>query len=107
MPPNKTYKDKYYIGFYNNDVLVAVMDLICKYPNDETAFIGFFMTNSKLQGTGIGTNIITECLQYLKLIGYKQVRLRYVKENSQPKAFWEKTTSNLQVLKIYKIIIRL
>lgn len=28
LPPNKTYKDKYYIGFYSNDTLVAVMDLI-------------------------------------------------------------------------------
>lgn len=90
LPPNKAYKDKYYIGFYNNHVLVAVMDLICRYPNDETAFIGFFMTNNNLQGTGIGTNIITECLQYLKSIGYKQVRLGYAKDNPQPRAFWEK-----------------
>lgn len=44
-----SFKDKYYVGFYHKDKLVAVMDLIVKYPNDETAFIGFFMMAKKLQ----------------------------------------------------------
>ena len=42
LPPNTTYKEKHYIGFYENKNLVAVMDLIERFPNDETAFIGFF-----------------------------------------------------------------
>lgn len=90
LPPNKTIEDKYYIGFYESNQLIAVMDLICKYPNDDTAFIGFFMVNSKLQKAGIGSNIIAECLQYLKSVGYTKVRLGYVKNNPQSKAFWEK-----------------
>lgn len=90
LPPNKTYDDKYYIGFFEDNELVAVMDLISKYPNKETAFIGFFMVDSKLQGVGVGSNIITECLKALKCLGYQKVRLGYVKENPQPKAFWEK-----------------
>ena len=28
LPPGKTYEDKYYIGFFEGDVLVAMMDLI-------------------------------------------------------------------------------
>ena len=27
LPPNKSYDDKYYIGFFENDSLVAIMDL--------------------------------------------------------------------------------
>lgn len=90
LPPNKTYEDKYYVGFFGGDQLMAVMDLIFKYPNEETAFIGFFMVNSKLQGCGVGSNIITECLQFLKCLGYAKVKLGYVKGNPQAKAFWEK-----------------
>lgn len=62
LPPNKGLKDKYYIIFYNKDQLVAVINLIVKYPDQETAFIGFCMVDNKKQGTGIGTRIIRECL---------------------------------------------
>ena len=39
LPPGKTYEDKYYIGFFEGDVLVAMMDLILGYPTDKIAFI--------------------------------------------------------------------
>lgn len=44
LPPRKTLKDKYYIGFYEKEELLAVMDLILGYPNNQTMFIGFFMS---------------------------------------------------------------
>ena len=31
--------DKYYIGFFKRDKLIAVMDLIMDYPKKKTAFI--------------------------------------------------------------------
>ena len=62
LPPKKTLSDKYYIGFYQHDELVSVMDLILGFPNDETAFIGFFMVNKAFQKNGIGSIIIDECL---------------------------------------------
>ena len=34
LPPHKNYEDKYYIGFFENDSLVANMDLILGYPTD-------------------------------------------------------------------------
>lgn len=41
LPPQKTVDDKYYIGFFDGDTLIAVMDLILQYPNEETAFSDF------------------------------------------------------------------
>ena len=41
LPEGKTEKDKHYLGFYLEDRLIAVMDLIAGYPKAETAFIGF------------------------------------------------------------------
>ena len=52
LPPGKTYEDKYYIGFFEGDVLVAMMDLIWGYPTDKIAFIGLFMTNVQYQKQG-------------------------------------------------------
>lgn len=90
LPPRTTYDDKYYIGFYQEDCLVAVMDLILNYPNTDTAFIGFFMMNKAFQGKGLGTEVIEECFKNLKAEGYQHIRLGFVKGNPQSEAFWRK-----------------
>lgn len=90
LPPRKTYADKYYIGFWKENQLIAVMDLILKYPNEETAFVGFFMMAKEAQGCGNGTAVITEFCSYMKSQEYSFVRLGYAKGNPQSKAFWTK-----------------
>lgn len=90
LPPNKTNEDKYYLGFYADTALVAVMDLILGFPNDKTAFIGLFMVNAKYQNKGIGSLIITEVLEALSDSGFAYCRLGYVKNNLQSRSFWEK-----------------
>lgn len=90
LPPGKEYEDKFYVGYSLYDDLIAVMDLIVKYPDDNTAFIGFFMMNKALQGKGVGSAIIKELLSYLKKAGFSYVRLGYVKENKESESFWLK-----------------
>ncbi|MDE5546658.1 MAG: GNAT family N-acetyltransferase [Anaeroplasmataceae bacterium] len=89
LPPRKTLEDKFYIGFYEEETLVAVMDLILKYPNEQTIFIGFFMMNKRLQGKGIGSQIIKDTLEYF-MPDYKYVRLGYVSGNKESEGFWLK-----------------
>lgn len=89
LPPGKTSEDKYYIGFYDDKKLLAVMDLIVKYPNDLTAFIGFFMMDADEQGKGTGSQIISELCGALKE-EFTRVRLGYVKGNGQSENFWMK-----------------
>ena len=90
LPPGKTPEDKYFIGFFQDGFLVAVMDLIDRYPDDDTAFIGLFMVARERQGAGVGTGILSGCLQSLKREGYSRVRLGYVQGNPQARAFWRK-----------------
>lgn len=90
LPPGKLYSDKYYMGFWDQDQLIAVMDLILKYPDDATVWIGFFMVNKGVQFQGIGSLIITELCDYLKSEGYASIRLGYAKGNPQSEAFWSK-----------------
>ena len=90
LPPNKTCDDKYYLGFYNNDKLIAIIDLILNYPEDKIAFIGFFMVDENQQGNGVGSIIIDELLQYLKSIAFVKVKLGYIKGNQQSEKFWLK-----------------
>ena len=92
LPQNKGYEDKHYIAFFQDDILVAVMDLIEHYPEHGTALLGFFAMNSNLQGQGIGTVIISESVAYLAQLGFEKIRLGIDKGNPQSTAFWLKNS---------------
>ncbi|MBQ7866955.1 MAG: GNAT family N-acetyltransferase [Clostridia bacterium] len=89
LPPRKTMQDKYYLGFWNGDRLIAALDLILRFPNDETAFIGFFMLHKRLQGTGTASAIIQDLFAHLRT-EFRFVRLGYVQTNEQSRNFWRK-----------------
>ena len=92
LPKNKTFEDKFYVGIYDSDNLIGVLDLILDYPNVDSAFIGFFMIGKEYQGNGIGTNIVTDLVEYLKNIGYIEVNLAYAKGNEESESFWLKNS---------------
>lgn len=83
-------KDKYYIGFYQKEKLIAVMDFIDGYPEKWIAYIGFFMTDLSIQNQGIGTEIMDNLCSYLTSLGYHSIQLDWVKGNSQSEYFWLK-----------------
>ena len=89
-PPGIDISKKYYVGFFEKETLVAVMDLIDGYPDDKIAFIGFFMMNMDFQGNGLGSSIINEVLKYLKNNGFISIRLGIDKNNPQSTHFWKK-----------------
>lgn len=90
LPHGKTIEDKYYIGFYLQEELVAVMDFIDGYPQKGIAYIGLFMTDPSIQNKGVGTEIIDYLCVYLTDLGYCSIRLAWVKGNSQAEHFWLK-----------------
>ena len=108
LPPGKTAKDKYYIGFWSGEKLIAVMDLVLEYPDKKTAFIGFFMMDASMQGKGIGSGIIKDVCRYLAK-SFSYVRLGYVKGNMQSEHFWTKNkfspTGTVTQTKDYEIVV--
>ena len=96
-PPGVDASRKYYVGFYEGDTLVAVMDIIDGYPDDKVGYIGFFMMNAAYQGRGIGSAIVGEVAAYLKSVGKTSLRLAIEKENPQSNRFWKK--NGFRVLK--------
>lgn len=96
LPPGKSYEDKFYVGFFERESFVAIMDLILDYPVKETAFIGLFMTNTQYQKKGVGSNIISEIAACLKSSGFRKIRLGVDKGNPQSYAFWSK--NNFKVI---------
>ena len=109
LPSGKTAADKYYVGFFEEDRLVAVMDLIIAFPNNTTAFIGFFMTDAAVQNKGMGSNIITELCDAMSRLGMKEIRLCWVEGNPQAEHFWHKNgfkeTGATKVTEVYTAIV--
>lgn len=90
LPPRTTKKEKYYVGYFEQNHLVAVADLIVKYPNEQTAFVGFFMMAIEYQKKGIGSKLVKELEEFFRKNGYRYIRLGFVKGNPQSEAFWKK-----------------
>lgn len=90
FPPGKHLSDKHYVGYFKDGALIAVMDLIEAYPDEKTAFIGFFMTDTAIQNKGIGSATIEEACSFLRGCGFTRVRLGWAKGNPQSEHFWHK-----------------
>lgn len=88
-PPGKSLSDKYFLGFWDKNNLVAILDLIDGYPTEDTAYIGLFMVDANLSGQGLGSRIMAELLTQLAT-RFKKIRLGYVENNPQSSYFWSK-----------------
>ena len=89
VPEGAGMNDKYFVGFYNRDRLIAVLDLITGYPEKNDAFIGWFMVDGQLQRQGIGSQIFADVRAAMTGQGYDYLSLYCEKENSEAIAFWQ------------------
>lgn len=90
LPPGVTYEAKYYVGYFNGNDLVAILDLITGWPEETTVMIGLFMVDSRYQGKGTGTAIIDELIPVLGNNGFQKARIGVDRGNPQSYAFWKK-----------------
>jgi len=109
LPPGRTLEDKYFAGIYRDGRMIAILDLITGYPNPRTAFIGWFMVDSALQGNGIGRGFIAELCVYLKNSGFDQIRLGCIEDNAEGRRFWERNgfcyTGNQYSTEHYTVLV--
>ncbi len=95
IPDGAAETDKFFVGFYGDadgdgegGELVAVLDLICGYPEPDDAFIGWFMVDAGLQGQGIGTQIFADVRASLTAQGYDHLELKCPKASDRAMSFW-------------------
>ena len=54
------------------------MDLILGYPDEDTAYVGFFMADVSVQKKGVGSGIISELRHFLNDNGFSNIKLCWV-----------------------------
>ena len=89
LPEGAGTEDKHFVGFYQNNHLVSVLDLITGYPEKDDAFIGWFMVDGHLQRQGIGSQIFADVRAAMTGQGYDFLSLSCEKENTEAIAFWQ------------------
>lgn len=65
------------------------MDLIFGYPKKNTAYIGLFVIDKRLQRKSIGRKIFSILEEKLADMDFYKIRLGVIKENINGKLFWE------------------
>lgn len=90
LPMDVTKNNKYVLGFYKQDKLVAVLDLVDDYPSKDKIFIGLFMLSIEFQGKNIGKQIIKCLLGILKKFNYVSCHLGVIDSNREAIRFWSK-----------------
>ncbi len=90
LPDGSSANCKHFVGFYNDDdVLIAVLDLITGYPESDDAFIGWLMVDGAMHGRGVGSGIFADVRASLKAAGYDYISLGVIKENAEALQFWK------------------
>ncbi len=88
LPPRRTLADKHFFGWFADERLVAMMDLIWRHPKPDMAFIGWFILDGAVQGMGLGRRLVSNVLTMLKSQGVTEVRLGRIEGNPQSEHFW-------------------
>ena len=89
IPEGAAGDSKYFVGFYEGDKPVALLDLITGYPEKDDAFIGWFMVDGHLQRQGVGSRIFADIRAAMAGQGYDYLSLSCEKENEEAIAFWK------------------
>ena len=102
LPPNTSQEQKFYIGFYDNEKLVAVMDYIEHYPSKGIVWIGFFMTDVAVKRKKLGTKIISEFIKALRKNNISSLQLGCLDSNNIGLHFWK----SLDMYEIRRVVSR-
>ncbi len=90
LPAGKTYADKLLLGYYQNDELVCVVDLLKNYPTDGTWVIGLMLLAENKRDKGLGKILLLDLEKYLATEKVKVIRLGVLEDNHVGKAFWQR-----------------
>lgn len=90
LPEGAQPQGKHFVGFYDEDgYLCAVMDLVCGWPTQAEAFVGWFMVAADMQRQGIGSQLVADLRAALEAQGYRRISLQLPERDGDGISFWQ------------------
>jgi ribosomal protein S18 acetylase RimI-like enzyme len=92
VPEGSSPDDKAPFGVWVGDELVGILDLLLRYPDEETAYIGLLLIDHARQGQGLGTAayLALEREILARWPWVRRLRLSVVRTNDQVLGFWRR-----------------
>jgi ribosomal protein S18 acetylase RimI-like enzyme len=92
VPEGSAPEDKAPFAVWAGDELVGVLDLLLRYPDPETVYIGLLQIDHARQGQGIGTAAYQALERDLlpRWPWARRLRLSVVRTNEQVLGFWRR-----------------
>lgn len=73
LPPKAVPEQKFYLGFYAQDELVVLVDLVLDHPQANCTWLGLVMTEKTKLRQHYATKVLTALRSALKREGYKEL----------------------------------
>lgn len=89
LPESAEDSQKFFVGFYQDEELYGVLDLITGYPEKDDAFIGWFMVDASHQRQGIGSQIFADVRAAMKAQGFDRLTLQCPAAGEEALTFWK------------------
>jgi ribosomal protein S18 acetylase RimI-like enzyme len=92
VPEGSSPDDKAPFGVWHDGELVGVLDLLLRYPDDETVYLGLLLIDRAHQRQGIGTAAVQTLERDLlpRWPWARRLRLSVVRTNDQTLGFWRR-----------------
>ena len=90
LPPNTTLQQKFFIGIYLDDNLIAILDYVEGYPCTNIVYLGFFILHMDMHGKGLGKTFISTFLDSAKINKFEEVKLACYEANEIGYLFWSR-----------------
>lgn len=88
VPPHTLLDQKLYLGYFQGDQLVAILDLILDYPKEMQAWIGLLMVAHNQQKQGLGRQIVQDLEGALARARFAHIELAVRPNNEPALKFW-------------------
>lgn len=94
---------KFYVGFFKNEELIAIADILLDYPEKQTVWIELIMVDGYEQNNGVGSSILKDIEAELARAGFAHIELGVRLRNYQGQQFVKKNgysekTKNTQAI---------
>lgn len=90
LPPGKQAADKFVLGIWRGDDLVAALDLIRDIPTPGAWWVGNLMLDPAQRGHGLGERIYRGCEEWMRSQGAQRVGLCVQEQNPGALRFWSR-----------------
>lgn len=90
LPEGKTLNDKFVFGVYQSDQIIGCVDLICGYPDSQTAMLGLLIISEAHQKSGLGRAAYQAAENIaMSWPGVQKMRIGVVQANDIVFPFWQ------------------